>query len=261
MALDDCDRYDRIAHDAKSFGSRSHVQYLKEAMTAVRRGEAEGVADPGVDALSLLAAMWRSGYVDRPAPKRAMNDVGRWLERRLQQGASETLAEELGWMKRVATEASRGARDARDPHDREDVKRAFGDDLERLRAQRATTAAKAEVAAKKQAEAAAARPKALPEVFAATFADTFNTVRTLAKSQRDRLKKKKEPKEKLLPLAVSDPDLAPFAKGLHLSTTRTEGFLDYFDRVTAAGGGAIPFVVSSIEHTPEGPRALSIEAR
>lgn len=104
---------ERLEKDAGSFDSKNHQGYLAQALECVRETQ-----DP-VEALILLEKMFGSSFGGRPNERKALNDVGKWLEARLAQeppASAERIALELGWLRRMAVvveaEATKAQKDA-----------------------------------------------------------------------------------------------------------------------------------------------------
>lgn len=258
-------RYQQIPGEAARFSSKSHVTFLSDAMHAAQRAEAEGRPDPGLESLHLLGCLWSSCRTDQ---KKALNDVGQWLERRLTKAdvktiVQERIMEDIGWVKREATAVSTSAAIAgrtepreTDPRGRrETIKRTFGDDTEGLRLKRQKLRDKSRKLEDQPKPLESATE--LPERFEALF-DDFILAREALKNHRKRLKDEKLPRDKAFTLHPSHADLTELARGLYLSTLNTEGFLDFFVHASKKGGAAVAFFVEGTRETPQGRLALRI---
>ena len=249
----------RLRAEASRFQTENHVQYLSDAISAVRRGLFEGAQDPGLEALRLLVAMWRSGYASRTGPKRALNDVGQWLEKRLRHDtAPKDLLLQLIWMKRLtAANAKFVKQQSLRVEGREQPRRAFGDRMEQIERDRRRRRQKKEEARLRSVVVEVVQPKELPDSFSVEFQD-LNQARQANRNYRTRLKKKKAPKDVALSLRPVDEMLRPLAEGLYLNTIGTDGVVDVFEAINKKGGKVVAFWVDGLERTDAGIRAVRV---
>lgn len=250
----------RLERDASSMATANHGRYVSDAILAMRDPALAGdvaadAPEAPLRALRLLDAMWGSAHASRPDQRVALNDVGAWLQRRLAGDPRvevEVLLAEMGWLKRLAGhyEAEREevepAKARRESAGRERagrprvaaVQKGFGQRLADIERKRREAFAAARLTTPPPITAVPVVPvvraaEPLPEVLVVEFED-FNRVREVRKVAAERVRKKREPKEALLPLVVR----APAAAGLQLvcSTTRTEGMADVMERVRQTAG-------------------------
>lgn len=90
----------QLEKDATPFVTKNHQAYLSQALECIRETQ-----DP-VEALRLLEKMFSSPFAIRKNMKGALNDVGKWLEKRLDKEpnvSADRIALELGWLRRLAT--------------------------------------------------------------------------------------------------------------------------------------------------------------
>lgn len=105
-------------------------RFLAEAAQSLRQRR----DPPGT--LELLMRLYGGPYADRPTEKRALNDVGKWLERRLlrePRADVEQLLLELGWLQRITVILKPGTGDRVNSGQRQEVARAFGDRINQIR--------------------------------------------------------------------------------------------------------------------------------
>lgn len=236
----------RLRAAAACCGTKNHGQYLAEALQCLR-----ATGDP-VEVLALLRAMWGSSHAARTEQKIALNDVGKWLESELRGAPGQTaddLALQLGWLRRLAivadaerrsTESRESPGQARRPM--RDLKREFGDSLERLRSRRREAAS---AAVPNVARPAAPPPTELPSSFAVRFLD-FMATREQRKSAKDRAKRGKPPKDTFLGLVPTDETLVPISANLCCSILQTTGIEELFLVIEQNNNAPIPFFVAGV---------------
>ena len=215
------DRLRQMEHEVARFHlssddrNHNHERFLSEALQSLR-----GASDP-LEALRLLEALQRSSYARRPEPRQALADVGAWLGQRLRAEPNvdrDTLALELGWLRRVVVIRLAKATDARPatPYTRGGPLPALPDlaatiaSIERARGPaKPVRPTKPEVAAPPPRVA----PERLPAAFEAEFADV-GAARDSRKKAREREKAGKPKKVTWLALKPADALLSGLAKGL-----------------------------------------------
>ncbi len=232
------DEMARLESDALAF-NKEHISFLSEASNALFAVDAS--KDPVIDALALLVGMWRGGFAPRDNQKNALNDVGRWIERRVKQDIridAERLRLEIGWLKRLAK--GKDAPDRGKKNERRGIRREFGDGLESLRQERD----RFDRAPKPpDVDEEPKPPTELPERFEARFVD-FKAAREARGNAKRRLRRGREPRDVLLAVLPTDAMIVPLAERLVASTTRTQGFHELFDRVEKSGGRSSAFEVT-----------------
>lgn len=257
---------------ARKMGSDVHVSYLNELAGALRAQEGDVV----VDALRLLAAMKGSGYAPRRNQLAAINDVGAWCEARVLREpaiAADQLAFEVGWLKRLAkyyresgevapmrpsgqaAEVRFGAR----VDEIEQARRRANDSASRRPTRKADRTSRGEMRLSSGEPRPRSEPSGVPEPprpaltelpaeFLARF-DKFSEARDAWKHHKDRRKRNRPLNDRALPIHPVDERLAHLAKGFVVSTIRTEGVDEYFERVAANAGSELLFRVSHVEQT------------
>lgn len=226
----------QISREASTFDTKNHARFLAEVVQSLTRTQRP---DPVLATLELLIGLWNSGYAERPDERRALNDVGRWLENKVLRNpsiAAATLAEEVAWLRRLSKYHEKNTKTGAG-QDKTKVAREFGDKLDSLRQKRQQAAISE---AKKVVKAEVVPEKVeLPEILELEFVD-FVKAREVYGNLKKRLDKKKEVTETLLEARPKDEKLRA-AGNLVVSTTTTEGFVDWFKVVLTKGGGARPF--------------------
>lgn len=226
----------RLEHDAAKLGDRNHVGYLAEVMHALSVPGAEPT-----EALRLLRAMWGTAYASREWQKQALNDVGRWLEREIQDGVdAATLRQKVGWLKRLSGTGPQNAHS-----DSRSDRCIFGDRLTQAKPQRPPkpTSPKRQVAKTPEVSVQPEVTRPLPDELVVQFTD-FIAARAAYQSYKKRVDAGKAPKPKVLPLTPANPEFARAAKMLSCSTTETAGFAAVFRVIEASGGRAKPIRAS-----------------
>lgn len=246
MGLSNAD-FVRLRAAAAGFGTRNHEHYIAEALQCLRT-----TSDP-VEVLVLLRTMWGSSYAARNEQKIALNDVGKWLETELRGApgqSTDELALLLGWLRRlsIAARAERRPPGGRESHahargPKRDLKREFGDSLERLRSRRRDTTEAA--VAKVVRPAAPLPPTELPARFAARFLD-FISAREQRKIAKHRAKRGKPPKDTILRLVPTDEALMPLSAYLCCSMLQTQGMEELFLAIEENNNIPIPFFVNGV---------------
>lgn len=274
MRLDNAD-FRRLDSDARRLNLAGGKAYMSEALKCVRR-----TGDP-VDALELLSALRGSSHAERPAQRKAIDGVGRWLEQRLRREpgvAAERVALELGWLRRMAVileherkqgRAAPGSapRDPRrGPRPERSREPGFGRELERLRQARQRALRLGSSGNQRSTPAQADSPPSpppqqqpLPAVLEVEFADVqqLRETRKLLRRKKPGKKPGKPPKERWLGLRPADPALQDRMAGLCCSTTRTEG-IDAVFAATDANGGVPPrFHVRTADVEDQGERRVA----
>lgn len=240
----DAETHRALERLAVGFGSDAHIAWLTEALVATRNAPDDPLAP-----LELLVAMQGSPYAARPNPRAALSAVGQWLEKHLAAAPtldSARLAVELGWLRRLATAQKR--RTGGGPVPAAPAGR-FGGQLPRLRAlhaQRVLPPPPPSVTPPPPS----AKPEAPPPPATHYKVGVFDVLaaRSTWQDVRKRLKAKKEPRDKRLPLAVRSPAL-PTGVGLEASFTLTEGLADIFRDFDRNGGVVRDFHVIEWDET------------
>lgn len=251
--------FGRLRDAASGFTTKNHAGYLAEALQCVRE-----TCDP-IAALKLLAAMWGSSYAGRDDQMHALNDVGRWLEARLYRDphvSAEAVALDLGWLRRlarIATAACGSAERARQGHSARLV-RTFGDRERVRRLEERRHEVRPALHPRRAPQSAAPpdppRPDRLPAMFEAEFVD-FPAARDARRTARERAKRGKPAKDRLLAVRPTDARLHPLAVGLVCSVLHTEGIEAVFEASQRKGGAACTFFVIAME-AREGQRFVRV---
>lgn len=235
----------RLDVDAHAIASRSCRGYIADALVCLR-----DTRDP-IAPVALLRAMWGTAHARRAYQKAALDDAGRWLEKRLglqPDITPEQFVLELGWLQRLM--AIHGASDDRDRrsaprstgqhgHDRDEP--AFGAHLDRLRQRRESLLAAAAEASAHRAAAQddlklpEARPTQLPGSFEACFTSWQEAMSAFRKA-RERRRDKRPAKDRLLPVQPIADDLRPLAADIACSLLDTEGMNELEARAIADVG-------------------------
>jgi hypothetical protein len=202
-------------------------------------------------ALDLLKALWGSGHGRRANQRAGLEEVGLWLEQRIQRELAisvERLALELGWLRRFikihdAHDRNTGHHDdPRDPRD-QPTRAPFGASIDRLRARREAALARNPAAASAppsepyrdpSASATPPVPDHLPDSFEARFASWQDAIEAFRRA-RDRRKQGKPPKDRLLDIVPVATELRRLAGDLACSMLDTDGMLQLIDH-----GGDLP---------------------
>lgn len=240
----DAETHRALERLAVGFGTDAHLAWLTEALVAARNAPDDPLAP-----LELLVAMQGSPYATRPNPRAALSAVGQWLEKHLAASPaldSARLTVELGWLRRLATAQKRrtgGAPVAGPPF------RRFGEQLPRLRAIAAQRAPRPSLLAPNPPPPPPDEPPPAPAAtrYQVGFFDVL-AARGTWQDVRKRLKARREPRDKRLPLAVRAPALPP-GVSIEASFTLTEGLVDVFRDFDRKGGTMRDFHVVAWDET------------
>lgn len=239
----DVETHRELERLAVRFGTRAHIAWLAEALTAAR-----AAPDDALAALELLAALQGTPYARRSGPRAALSDVGGWLEKHLTAHpalTAERLTVELGWLRRLAVAEEKRTGGG---HPAPAV-RPFGRSLPTLRARRPAADAKPPnrpgdtIAEPPSPEP---RPPEPPPTHYAVGALDVLAAREVWKVARKRLKTGKAPKDKRIPLAARTADGGP---PLEASFALTAGLADVFGAFDARGGQVHDFYVIAWDDT------------
>ena len=257
---------ERLRDDARSMASKTHRSYVSDAMHCIR-----DTGDP-IEGLALLRAMWNTGHARRDNQKRALDQVGHWLENALREDqyrvSVDRILWKLGWLGRmiVAHEASEPNGRSRGDKDspRSDAKNRrsrrpgnsaprFGADIARLRAARERAfdlarrgSAPRDSESRPHRDIGPAQPIELPPVFEARLA-SFADARTAWKTAAKRRKKGRDPKDRLLAIRATSPELRPLTADIVCSLLGTDGMAELFKRAVAIGGSCPLFRISTAD--------------
>jgi hypothetical protein len=243
---------------ARGMASRNHKTVLADALRCLHDDEDDPIAP-----LALLHAMWGAGHGKRSHPKQAIEDVGAWLEQRLNRTpliAAQDLARELGWLQRLVAIHDRvagGASSEPDDSHRGDGGRRdggarhagppFGQSIAQLRKRRETLrdgtvvdlfARPPRTPEHTPPRAVVAAVTVLPDVLEVRFQDPKGALDAFRKA-RERAKAKRSPKHRLLAIEPVAPDVRPLATQLACCTNQTAGMSE-LQAKTLDSDGVIP---------------------
>lgn len=256
MALSSSEMH-RLERAGAALGGKAQGSFLEEAIASLRR-----TASP-TETLRLLAAMWGSPFANRPDQRRALGEVGKWLEDRIRREPTvpvDQLLRELGWLKRIRKSNEKSHVERRPQRGKGDQKtRPFGNAIDHLEQERSRAMSSQDAAWKGKQPAHAQpppppptptpKPTSLPPSFEARFVDP-DGARLVRRKAKDRRKARKPVKDSTLPLVPKDAALRPLASGLFCSVGRTEGIDAVLEAMAA--GGPVTLVVHEVTPLPQG---------
>lgn len=233
----------RLEQDARRMASDNARAYLADTLECIRE-----TGDP-VAALELLRATWlRESRVQQ---RQALEKVGNWLAQqhaRRRDIETERLVTEIGWLRRMCTylrpDPEAGEHRPRGhAHHRARRGPEFGEYLDRVleRRRRGLERVKKIVPDKSASQPAAVvarAPTSLPARVEVRLV-TLPEARAAWKKARERQKKGKAPKDRLLAVQPIDAELRPLARDIHCSLLHTQCMDELFAR-TAANHGHDP---------------------
>lgn len=240
-----------VEQAAQRMATRNHATYLRMVLDELRRPNAE---DSVIEALRLLRVVWGGPYARRPEPLAALNDVGRWLERRIERtpGISpRELALEVAWLRRLAVFFQSNRRDPTRSLNPPRPTRSFGDriaDLVRIRKGLAEVSI-AESVTPGQKQVAPVTPvlpptpTVLPPSFMARFANIADARKAWSAAKK-RKKLGKPAKERLLAIVPEAGELLPLTRNLRVSVQLTVGFDRYMEELASNPSRDIAFRVA-----------------
>lgn len=223
---------------AQVMATEGHGTFLSVVLTSLRR-EAE---DSVVETLRLLRAMWGTSLASRPLQQAALNDVGVWLEKRVNRepGVSAAqLLEEVTWIRRLSKYylfSQPGMARPAAP-----TRPQFGeriDAMARRRKERPAAVSATLLGNSAPISAAPETPTVLPDEFDVELVD-LRQAREVLRRWKDRKKQGKATRDHNLQVVPVLVPLRSLAAGLFLSLETTEGLLDAFDRHAARGGAGL----------------------
>jgi hypothetical protein len=243
---------------AQGMASKNHKSVLADALRCLHDDKDDPIAP-----LALLYVMWGAGHGKRSHPKQAIEDVGEWLEQRLNRTpliSTKALALELGWLQRLIAIHDRVAGGASsesdDSHHGDGGRRdggarhavpLFGQSIAQLRKRREALrngtvvdlfAPPPRTPEHTRPRAAVAAVTVLPDVLEVRFQDPKGALEAF-RNARKRAKDKRLPNRRLLAIEPVAPEVRPLAAQLACCTNQTVGMSE-LQAKTLDSNGVIP---------------------